>query len=234
MPVLSQTRSELLRVAEYGKRDAPRIGGSEGGFIGLVVGLIVIILGSSVAIYFLLRDHSPSERDRAARREERRYPSESSHISLKGRIPWSEKLGGIFGRGAPSKRTSKSGHGWIQASGDAWEADEVDRHRSREMSGLEPMDQPFRPPVDPYAAASETYSSESIPSYDPRYTPMPASQSTLSSSILRSESPIPRSTSPESTVHPSSPQQNRDRHFSVESSNSVRTFEGGTKFIEGL
>jgi hypothetical protein len=31
MPFLSQTRSELLRAVEYGKRDAPRIGGSQGG-----------------------------------------------------------------------------------------------------------------------------------------------------------------------------------------------------------
>jgi len=232
MPFLSQTKTELLLAAEYGKRDAPRIGGSEGGFIGLVVGLAVIILGSSIAIYILLRDHSPSERERQLRREERRYPSEASRVSLKGRFPWSEKLGGIFG--ATSKRTSKSGHGWIQASGDAWEADEADRRGGgREMSGIEPVDSPFRPPVDPYAAAVASYSSDSV-SYDPpetRYAPN-----------LRSESPIPRSMSPESTstvhAHPmassSEQSRDRDRHFSVESSNSVRTFEGGTKFIEGL
>ncbi|KAJ7239953.1 hypothetical protein B0H12DRAFT_1221805 [Mycena haematopus] len=222
MPHLSR---ELLQLSEYSKRDVPRIGGTEGGFIALVIGLGVIILGSSVAIYILLRDHSPSERQREARREERRYPSESSRLSLKPRFPWSQKLSSLFGRGTASKRSSKSGHGWIQASGDAWEEDEAGHTRSREMSGLEPVDQPFRPPVDPYAAS---YSSDSIP-YDP---PMPASHSTLSN--LRSESPIPRSTSPESTVHASSPVQNKDRHFSTESSNSLRTFEGGTKFIEGL
>ncbi|KAJ6476145.1 hypothetical protein C8R45DRAFT_1008966 [Mycena sanguinolenta] len=219
MPFLAR---ELLQVSEYSKRDVPRIGGTEGGFIALVIGLVVIILGSSVAIYILLRDHSPSEREREARREERRYPSESSRLSFKPRLPWSEKLGGMFGRGTTSKRSSKSGHGWIQASGDAWEEEEADHMRSRELKRVDP---PFRPPVDPYAAS---YSSDSVP-YDP---PMPASHSTLST--IRSESPIPRSMSPESTVHPSSPQQNKDRHFSVESSTSLRTFEGGTKFIEGL
>ncbi|KAF8207282.1 hypothetical protein K438DRAFT_2013776 [Mycena galopus ATCC 62051] len=224
----------LLQVSEYSKRDVPRIGGTEGGFIALVVCLGVVVLGSSIAIiYILLRDHSPSDRDREARREERRYPSESSRLSLKPRFPWSEKLGGMFARGAPSKRSSKSGHGWIQASGDAWEEDELDRSRGREMSGLQPMDLPFRPPIDPYA------SNDSVP-YDPpqpRYTPMPISRSTQSD--LRSdESTVPRSASPESTeahsADSSRPEQNRNRHFSVESANSVRTFEGGTKFIEGL
>jgi hypothetical protein len=42
--------------------------------------------------------------------------------------------------------------------------------------------------------------------------------------------------SPESTVpHGGFEQnQNQSRTFSVESAGSVRTFEGGTKFIEGL
>ncbi|KAJ6542588.1 hypothetical protein B0H19DRAFT_1267833 [Mycena capillaripes] len=230
MPLLSRTPSELLQAAEYGKRDAPRIGGSEGGFIGLVVGLGVIILVSCVAIYILLRDHSPSQRDREGRRHDSRYPSETSRTaSLKPRLPWSEKLGGLFGGGGgTAKRNSKSGHGWIQASGDAWEADEVER--SREMSGLgQSLDAPFRPPVDPYAAPPSSSSTDSV-AYDPaaRYTPMPTS--------LRSDSPIPRSMSPESTVHPhANPDPNsQSRQFSVESAASVRTFEGGTKFIEGL
>ncbi|KAF7373437.1 hypothetical protein MSAN_00553300 [Mycena sanguinolenta] len=217
MPILAR---ELLQVSEYSKRDVPRIGGSEGGFIALVIGLVVIILGSSVAIYILLRDHTPSEREREARREERRYPSESSRSSFKSRLPWSEKLGGMFGRGTTSsKRSSKSGRGWIQASDDAWEEGEADYMRSRELKRVDP---PFRPPVDPYAAS---YSSDSVP-YDP---PLPAT--------IRSDFPIPRSTSPESTVHPSSPsrlEQTKERHFSVESSTSLRTFEGGTKFIEVL
>ncbi|KAJ7041247.1 hypothetical protein C8F04DRAFT_1391345 [Mycena alexandri] len=216
------TRTEL-DIAEYGKREAPRIGGSEGGFIGLVVGLVVIILISCVAIFILLRNHSPSERDRETRRHEARYPSESS---LKDRIPWSGTLGGIFGRGAggtadASKRASKSGHGWIQASGDAWEADEAER--SREMSGFvnAKRDAPFSPPVDPYAA--ESYSSDSI-AYDPP----------ISHSHVRFQEPIPRSASPESMVPHMSPTQKENRQFSGESTTSIRTFEGGTKFIEGL
>ncbi|KAJ7145918.1 hypothetical protein C8R44DRAFT_845263 [Mycena epipterygia] len=210
---------------DYTKRDAPRIAGSEAGFIGLVVGLIVFILGSCVAIYILLRDHEPSPHDREARRHAQdtpaRYPSAPN-----GRAPWSAKLAAMLPFNTPSggTKTRKGGHGWIQASGDAWEADEVDRGRSREMSGL---DAPFRPPTDPYTASS-LYSSESI-AYDPvpvtRYAP------TLDS--------IPRSASPESesTVHPgdnNNDTRSKLRHFSIESGASVRTFEGGTKFIEGL
>ncbi|KAK7055188.1 hypothetical protein R3P38DRAFT_1347407 [Favolaschia claudopus] len=218
MPFLPRNIQSLG--SPYDRRDSPKIGGSEGGFIGLLVGLIVIILGSSIAIYILLRDHSPSDRERQARREQRRYPSEASRVSFKPRLPWSEKLGGMFGRGTSSKK------GWIQASDDAWEAD-----ANREMSGLHPVDQPFRPPLDPYSIPS--YSSDSVP-YDPpepRYTP--ASHSTMSD-LHSHESVIPRSTSPESTVPPHSPEQNKDRHLSIESASSVRTFEGGTKFIEGL
>ncbi|KAJ7778421.1 hypothetical protein B0H16DRAFT_1503468 [Mycena metata] len=216
--IISRRTELVVGVAEYGKREAPRIGGSEGGFIGLVVGLVVIILISGVAIFILLRDHSPSDRDREARRHETRYPSESS--SLKDRIPWSGTLGGIFGRSAGadgSKRASKSGHGWIQASGDAWEADD------REMSGFvnAKRDAPFSPPVDPYAV--ESYSSDSI-AYDPP----------ISHPHVRFEEPIPRSTSPESTVPHVSPTQKENRQFSSDSTTSIRTFEGGTKFIEGL
>ncbi|KAJ7468552.1 hypothetical protein FB451DRAFT_1256525 [Mycena latifolia] len=223
MPVVPTT---LATAIEYGlrKRDAPRIGGSTGGFIGLVVGLVVIILGSCVAIYILLRDHSPSDRQRAARRQESHYTSAPAKSGAL--LPWSAKLGGLFGRtssdGAPR---SKGGHGWIQASGDAWEADEADRTREMSETAVDP---PFRPPPVP----SYTYSTstESV-SFDPppesaHYTPLPASHSTLGS--------LPRSASPESTVSPRQSGPDKNRHFSIDSLASIRTFEGGTKFIEGV
>ncbi|KAJ7601874.1 hypothetical protein B0H17DRAFT_1122779, partial [Mycena rosella] len=52
MPVLSAP----------GKRDAPRIAGSEAGFIALVIGLSVFILASSLAIYLLARRTGPRYR----------------------------------------------------------------------------------------------------------------------------------------------------------------------------
>ncbi|KAJ7141837.1 hypothetical protein C8R43DRAFT_583235 [Mycena crocata] len=240
MPVLSgtsSTRSGAELLVTFGKRDAPRIGGSEGGFIALVVGLGVVILGSCVAIFILLRDHSPSDREREARREERRrYPSASETNSNNNYGSLSAKLGGMFGLDG-TKRT-KGGHGWIQASGDAWEADEAER--SREMRGLgnsaQTLDAPFRPPTtntDPYAPPS-SYSSDSI--YEPqlRYTPVSRSTLTLSTPIPRSASPDSTETAQPTTDNPSGRTQSQNRHFSIESATSVRTFEGGTKFIEGL
>ncbi|KAJ6554019.1 hypothetical protein DFH09DRAFT_1166471 [Mycena vulgaris] len=201
---------------EYTKRDSPRIGGSEGAFIALVVVLGLIILGSCIAIYILVRrDHSPASARHAA----------SPESKPTSQPPWSARLFGTKPR--------KGGHGWIQASGDAWEADEVER--TRELAGL---DAPFHPPAatDSYPA-TPSYSSDSV-TYDPlpetRYAPMAAS-STLST---LHESPV-RSASPESSVHPNadrdrSQAESQLRQFSVESKTSIRTFEGGTKFIEGL
>jgi len=231
------------------RRDVPRIGGSEGGFIGLVVGLGVIIAGSCIAIYILLRDHSPSDRERESRRQNSttRYPSESSAAPFTNTPPWVAKVGGIFGFHGVSSSDGKlkmgrgGGHGWIQASGDAWEADELERHQ-RDTSSLRAMsalastgrfDEPFRPPTDPYFAS---YASETtLPDSETRYDPiMPSSHS---NPVIGNPSPIiPRTSSPESVAHPEkeSPTENPNRHFSIESTTSVRTFQGGTKFLEGL
>ncbi|KAJ6598654.1 hypothetical protein B0H10DRAFT_1959307 [Mycena sp. CBHHK59/15] len=236
MPTLWGVAPEVdLQVgSQFGRRDSPKIGGSEGGFIGLVVGLAVIIFVSCVAIYILLRDHSPSERDRETRRQQSRYASDSPSAPLKNGAPWSAKLGGI----AAKVKLGRGGHGWIQASGDAWEADEVER--SREMSGLgaargQPLDAPFHPPTDPYAASnsSETIRYDS----DTQYNSMPSSQTNFATvPTSRSSSPIVRTSSPESAVQgeKDSPTHTQNRQFSMESQTSIRTFEGGTKFIEGL
>ncbi|KAG9308434.1 hypothetical protein JVU11DRAFT_5588 [Chiua virens] len=53
-------------------RQVPEIDGSQGAFIGLVVGLSVLIVACCAAVFYLLRHHEPTEQDRAARRERHR------------------------------------------------------------------------------------------------------------------------------------------------------------------
>ncbi|KAJ7737859.1 hypothetical protein DFH07DRAFT_841499 [Mycena maculata] len=244
------------------KREVPKIGGSAAGFIAVVVLLVVIILASTATIFYLLRDNELTPRDR----------------TLNTHAP---RLRTLFGRGVPS--TSQGRGGWIQASGDAWEADEADR---REMSmhpsvGPVPVDAPFRPPpiTDPFASDSSMWyggASSYAPSHsamsrsDSRADSMPFSRTDDSTSRFAD----PRSTSPQSTSTARTPKRVRpesavtgsdweaaasrghdreeqdgdasgdersrtraQRHFSVESAESgvsVHTFEGGTKFLEGL
>ncbi|KAF7297212.1 hypothetical protein MIND_00954300 [Mycena indigotica] len=230
-------------------RDTPRIGGSTGGFIGLVVGLSVIIVVSCIAIFWLLRHHEPSERDRAVRRERRETTERAFGLPK-------VTAGGSTRREANASATSAwtslsqmfkshNGHGWIQASGDAWEADEAEREMGLQQRRYE--DAPFKPPVvDPYnehaVAPPPTSRASSMLSYplsdrdyDPeiRWTP----RFTASHSTFSDMNTIPRSASPESdhTVlqqqQPMPQGQGQNRHMSAD---SIRTFEGGTKFVEGL
>ncbi|KAJ7058095.1 hypothetical protein C8F01DRAFT_1255979 [Mycena amicta] len=218
------------------RRDTPRIGGTTGGFIGLVVGLALIILVSSVAIFWLLRHHEPTERERALRRERRETSTPTAPAS---RREANVSAGSTWGSLSRMFR-SHNGHGWIQASGDAWEADEAER----EM-GLQKLyqDTPFRPPVvDPYNDNSRPTSSivsyplsEREREHDPpeiRWTP----RFTASHSTFSDMNTIPRSASPESdhTVLQQQHPATQDRHTSIDSLASIRTFEGGTKFVEGL
>jgi len=89
---------------------------------------------------------------------------------------------------------------------------------------------------DPY---SEALSPPPPSPYQPELSPPPAAASPSAAPTFH----IPRSTSPESLPHsPSSPRTletpanilNNNRHLSTQSGVSVRTFEGGTKFIESL
>ncbi|KAF7307723.1 hypothetical protein MKEN_01132400 [Mycena kentingensis (nom. inval.)] len=246
------TTPELLR------RDAPRIGGSEAGFIGLVVGLSVIILVSCVGVFLLLKFKEPSERERRARKEQRSL--ERAQAKAAPALPsMSNSRREANASSASAAWTSLSrmfrshnGHGWIQASGDAWEADEAEREMGIHRHLGQYEDAPFRPPVvDPYTH-NATYdlndppprSAESRPTsmlsyslsererdpeirWTPRFTP--------SHSTFSDVNTIPRSASPESdhTVLQHA-EPNPNRHMSVDSVASIRTFEGGTKFKEGL
>ncbi|KAK7438376.1 hypothetical protein VKT23_017987 [Stygiomarasmius scandens] len=138
-----------------GKRDVPRIGGSFGGFVALVVCLSLIIIAACTAIYFILRHDNDlpsrsttnSDPERATRRNKYHHhtpvPSSSYVYGESTSTPsrtWLAALGGMFSgassvkghsRGPTSSSEagprSKSRGGWMQAaSGDEWDDDDHD------------------------------------------------------------------------------------------------------------
>lgn len=95
----------------------PEIGGSFGGFVGLVVGLSAIFLLSCIGIFILLRNHEPTPHERHIRRTRTRGRDKFTHEAPIGPPGIRERFAHLFGR-----RT-----GWIKASGgdgDEWDAAE--------------------------------------------------------------------------------------------------------------
>lgn len=101
------------------------------------------------AVFILLRDHSPSDEERAVRRQlsqrrrEQTQPESSSFTYSSSSTPpvsLARKVGGIFGIGAAaeekkrSKKGGKSGKGWIQAGSEDESENEV---QPRSISGLQ-------------------------------------------------------------------------------------------------
>ncbi|KAJ7619421.1 hypothetical protein FB45DRAFT_930749 [Roridomyces roridus] len=215
------------------QRDVPKIGGSVAGFYALITGLAVVTLLCSVGIVWLLRDNAVTSRDRQTPTNSRYQSS-----SVKSRAAWATNLslGGLF-----RSHSTRGGHGWIQASGDAWEADEADRRASE-------RDAPFQPPPvvlnDPYDDKPEPSWFETR-SYSSDYSLAPDSTSRHPTRV-RPESGVTGSdwesasaamTDPESGHAEDAGHATQQRHFSLDSAvsdTSVRTFQGGTKFLEGL
>jgi len=234
------------------QRNVPKIGGSVGGFIALVVFLILIILASCTAIFFLLRDHSQHDEERARRRPSRYQPASNPSSADQS---WSTKLGTMFGFGSKPKDRAKTGRGgWIRASSDEWEYDsDEDRHlaggelaeMSKPTSYSPPRDRPFRPPIDqysppesstavhfdPYGGPGRHYSKGRSPS---SHSHMPSIHSRLSEDDSSSTFHIPRTASPDASGAAQEPSGGAGRQFSTQSGSSMRTQDGGTKFIERI
>ncbi|KIM87379.1 hypothetical protein PILCRDRAFT_814889 [Piloderma croceum F 1598] len=130
-------------------RELPKINGSSAGFIALIVCLSVLIVGLCTAVFILLRDHSPSDEERAVRRQlsqrrrEQTQAESSSFTYSSSSIPpvsLARKVGCMFGIGATadekkrSKKGGKSGKGWIQAGSEDESENEV---QPRSISGLQ-------------------------------------------------------------------------------------------------
>lgn len=240
--------------AMLNRRAVPEIGGSQGGFIGLVVALSVLILICCIAVFFLLRNHEPSEQDRTARRERyhrnRDHQEHDSTATTPGPSSFGDKIREMWAdRRSNGGRSGgrRGGRGWIQAgSGDEWEI-HSDHGEERRQQPMQPFSRSFQegsygpqvPEMDSPLSDAESYAPMH---YGDPYAKGPLHvTSPQRVTFARSQSPLSQSSSP------MSPGSHRDasmddeevrppdhRHFSTQSSTSVRTFEGGTKFIESL
>jgi len=278
----------------HSKRALPKIGGSEGGFIAIVVCLVLVIVASCTAVFFLLRTH-PSDQNRAYRDRQRgrrhrhqAVPSSASYdysnynnysTSPTAANPQSlqRKLAGMFRFGAKEQGSRAGGGGWVRTgSGDEWDSDSADEAgRGRGMKHLReqktpgqnvigstntvssgPVDMPFIPPTSPSYPNMDTTSSVGLslhPSYsDPFVVPHPPADPHTVRPIVHNVQPHPGSPTPTSSSsspyaspprHTASPEalsetndhvDREGRKWSQESEMSVRTFTGGTKFIESL
>ncbi|KII89384.1 hypothetical protein PLICRDRAFT_53820 [Plicaturopsis crispa FD-325 SS-3] len=239
----------------------PEINGSSGGFIALIVCLILIIIVSCGAVFYLLRNHEPSKRDRELRRARTHHYQQrandlassspfnysasdtSTPQSLKDRVTGALRIG----RGV-------RGQGWTQAaSGDDWEVRGEGADRHLEHAGPSPpvgvsfaappsRSRPDSPSTAEAYREMESASSVHVDLYSPgsayafpnqSRTPDRVASPTRHVSVtgsMRSESPDVLS-SPEGAY---TPIRESSRHMSTQSGMTIRTFEGGTKFIEEL
>lgn len=232
------------------KRGIPKIGGSFGGFIALVVGLSLIILISCISIFIILqREGHALDEEREIRR--RRYQQQALEYTY-GPTPtpsaqssWSSKIKSVFGGKSGSDNGLK--RGWMQAgSGDDWESEPIEEgrhslHGSMQMTYSPPPDAPFHPPLQP------SQSTSSVRFDIPGVPDLPYLRSLSSHSLhpslpnihSRISSPTPSDTlspgddgvavSPEPIVRPVEHHERRQS-----SGTSMRTFNGGTKFLEAL
>jgi len=131
-------------------RELPKINGSSGGFIAIVVCLSVLVVGLFAAVFILLRDHEPTDEERAVRRQlSRRRREQQDSLSpftyassSTTPLTLTQKIGSMFGKGTTTdqsdggNKTKKSGQGWVQASGDEWETniDGENEMRTRSLS----------------------------------------------------------------------------------------------------
>lgn len=243
----------------------------------------MVILVSCTAVFYILRNHPPSDNERANRRQRNRYQHQSvptlSSFNYNNSSTPSQSLSGslgrmfgIKGRSDDSNRNDgtkvkmgKGGQGWVQAgSGDEWDDDSGDERRRteglpqlREVSGQVPQvglspafDKPFSTTIFSSYPTSESNSSDrvdlhALPGLSYKDGQSPSPQSTLpnihtqisSASSSGAPSPAPIRTASPEPIPGSSTDNLADkdgRKFSTQSVVSVRTFQGGTKFIESL
>ncbi|KAI9567225.1 hypothetical protein HD554DRAFT_2024284 [Boletus coccyginus] len=124
-----------------GIRQVPKIEGSRGAFIGVVVALSVLIVICCVAVFYLLHHHEPTDQERTARRERyRRTREQTLNSSFAGPSTSTLRSGSLgdkvkqvwqntTGRGRGGGR--RGGRGWIRAGSD----DEWASHSDHEGGG---------------------------------------------------------------------------------------------------
>lgn len=237
----------------------PEIGGSFGGFVGLIVGLCALFLISCIGIFILLRNHEPTSYERHMRRSRARQRDFTTEVPI-GPPGIRERFARLFGR-----RT-----GWIKASGgdgDEWDASEdpapYKPHTANELRERERGDVGYPASLassaGPHATVAPDASTESVEvelrappgpaSSQPSFFPDPPPRTDGVREEHRSmdrHTPVPLHESPPLTASPGVHGENTsrdDRKFSVQiasstadsvSIHSMRKFDNGTKFKEGL
>lgn len=206
-------------------KSIPKIAGSEGGFIGLVVGLGVVFIGCCIGIFFLLRHRRHGGRLTRAK---------SGKVGVEDPLG---RKGTLFGwRSSNPKRG-----GWTRAhggeDGDEWDArDDLDsvqrlpygqhgRDRNRDAVPMESVRDMNGKPYDSLDAPAPSPGASTVNLVTPSaHDPWPrghspAEESSLSHSVYDHEH------------DPSERDGHNAKHMSMDSASS---FPGGTKFREAF
>jgi len=194
--------------------DVPRIGGSEGGFIALVVALGVIIFASAIAIFLLLRNQGGGGRGRG-------HVSHFVHAGRDGSFP-AQRNGfrNLFSR-------KNANNGWVQQVDDEHDFDSesedgVPLSNSRRHSALQ-RELPRVPTIKPLPPLSEDPAAVTLQA--PGRQPERA---------LRSRSPSPQPPSADSRSPPLDRKGTMDSMQSASSQYSTLSAGSGTKFHEHI
>ncbi|RPD59315.1 hypothetical protein L226DRAFT_546534 [Lentinus tigrinus ALCF2SS1-7] len=237
------------------EENRPEIGGSYGGFIALVVGLAVIFLASCIGVFFLLRNHEPTPYERQIRRARARQRDFSTELPI-GPPGIRERLARLFGRRSGWIKASGE-------DGDEWDATEdsipnaASELRERELHRGEYPASIASSATHPPSVAAPSASTDSVevelraPSgHTPRtpsfWPPENDRESRDASASDQVESPVSLRQSPPPVLRGEEQDEGDshrdDRQFSVQSASSggsisiksMRKFDNGTKFKEGL
>jgi len=203
---------------------APTIDGSEGGFVSLIIGLGILIIGSGVGVWLLLK----------RRKEKGRRPIPFYNNFIGGR-----SKDGAGGGSAFNPLSTNDRRGFVRTNDgdeDEWDDDtkglggggmKLTEPRSGsplpakgEREGLYSNDS------NPFGTPSTTHFQDRPGPYNKAFTTRPSTDS-LDEAVHASY----RAVSPQEGDHE---QEREARHGSQESPETSPTFEGGTKFKEGF
>ncbi|KAH7914235.1 hypothetical protein BJ138DRAFT_1144406 [Hygrophoropsis aurantiaca] len=214
------------------QRDVPTIDGSQGNFIGLIIALCAIIVIACGVVFYLLRHHEPSDQDRTARRERfLRQREASDNASTSPTQTWKDKVSRLWNKSGSERR--RGGRGWIQTgSGDEWDPSDAELGGRMGRIGSSEGDEVdsariVHSPSSDLGGSLDMYISTHY--HDPFSKDSPSPTSHMIARTMSPSSPERDSSMDEVDVAPPD-----HRHMSTQSATSVRTFEGGTKFIESL
>jgi len=196
------------------ERQVPKIDGSSGGFIALVVCLSLLIVGLCIAVFIQLRNFEPTDEERTIRRQlGRRHRSNPSSLfaytsSTTSPAQLTQKIASVFGIGTTEnngrkkmKKGSKSGRDWLQAPGEEWEADMNGTNvQTRSLSGLQnPHD--TGEPRGIRLADHRSISKDDSPLHPPFQASQQSYSSSSNSSVQDIHNPFTRSSMTPSPLH---------------------------------